>query len=480
MKNRNSTTTATERNIPLVKKIAAIVALALPLALVPVALAGIMRTERHGALANPPGYSFTPIAFLDNPAPGGGNFTFDFEPSAINNRGEVPFTADLTTGGEGVFVWLGGQLTSIVRSGQPAPGGGIFGFSELGRLGVNEGGDIAIPFTLDTPDPALPLGLQSGLYRFSHTDQTPSAVVVPGDSAPGGGTFAGVYFNTSLNNRGNIVFSGIVTGSDIDPSSPPGSMGLAVGLFLADRHGTIFSVVRPGDPAPGGGTFDMAQNGSINNGGDIAFGGHVAGEECIDIGFPIVCAESVYLKDAATGRIQSVAHQGDPAPGGGVFRLAFGGVVNSRDDIVFIGDLTPAPNTGDALGVFLFSKGTIIAVARPGDAMPGGGTFVRAGFQDATYDLNQRGDVSFAATLSTDDNTDGIADNGMYVFSKGSVRLVAHTGTVVPGLGTIAYLGLAPFAPYPVGTGGIINERGQVLFFATLSDGRGVLLVATP
>src|SRR5205814_2936327 len=142
---------------------------------------------------------------------------------------------------------------------------------------------------------------------------------------------------------------------------------------------------------------------------------------------------------------------------------------------------TPPPATGAALAVFLFSKkGTTIAVARPGDPMPGGGTFVTAGFFDATYDLNQRGDVSFAATLDTDDNADGIADNGLYVFSKGSVQLVARTGTVIPGLGTIAYLGLAPFAPSPLGTGGIINERGQVLFFATFSDGRGVLLVATP
>src|SRR2546421_5205265 len=104
------------------KKVATVAALAL----IPVALAGLA------------GYSFTPIAFLDNPAPSGGNFTFDFEPSAINNRGEVGFTADVTTGGEGVFVGLGGQLTPIMRSGQPAPGGGTLGPTELGRLGVNE------------------------------------------------------------------------------------------------------------------------------------------------------------------------------------------------------------------------------------------------------------------------------------------------------------------------------------------------------
>src|SRR6266480_4560436 len=225
-------------------------------------------------------------------------------------------------------------------------------------------------------------------------------------------------------------------------------------------------------PAPGAGTFDMAMNGSINNGGDVAFGGHVAGDECIDIGFSN-CGESVYLKDAATGIIQSIAHQGDPAPGGGVFRLAFGAVVNSRGDVVFIGDLTPPPATGAALAVFLFSKDATIAVARPGDSMPGGGTFVRAGFFDATYDLNQRGDVSFAATLDTDVNADGIADNGLYVFSKGSVQLVARTGTVISGVGTIAYLGLGL-------PGGVMNERGQVFFWAILSDGRTVLLLATP
>jgi hypothetical protein len=64
----------------------------------------------RAALAKPPGYAFAPIAFLDSSAPGGGNFTFDFEPSGINNSGEAAFTADLTTGGEGVFVGRRGQV----------------------------------------------------------------------------------------------------------------------------------------------------------------------------------------------------------------------------------------------------------------------------------------------------------------------------------------------------------------------------------
>jgi hypothetical protein len=460
--------------------------------IVAVALAAVLTSGPVGIgtgpiLARPQGYTFTPIAFLDNPAPGGGNFTFDFEPYGINNRGEVAFVADLDTdndpttfNGEGVFIGRQGQILQIARSGQPAPGGGTFGPVDLGRIALNDPGDVVFAFVLEPL--TLPLGLNSGVYRFSHSQQTLSAVVVPNVTpAPGGGTFAGVGFNhTSINNLGDVVFSGLVPGSDIAPSTPPGFEGLASGLFRADKHGNISSVVRPGDPAPGGGTFDAALNGWINEAGDIAFGAHVEGEECVDIGTPFVCAESVYLKDAATGAIQSIAHQGDPTPCGGVYRLAFGAVVNNRGDVVFIGDLTPPPGIGEALGVFLFSKGTTTAVACPGDPMPGGGTLVTATFQDSNYHLNNRGDVSFSATLDTDVNGDGIKDRGLYLFSEGSLSLVARTGTVIPGLGTIAYLGLAPFLPFPAAAGGIINERGQVLFFATLTDGRGVILAATP
>src|SRR5262249_1994226 len=153
------------------------------------------------------------------------------------------------------------------RSGQPAPGGGIFATStianDLGRVALNDPGDVVFAFTLE-PFTAL-TELNSGLYRFSHSHQTLSAVVVPHVTpAPGGGTFVGVFFHTGINNRGDVVFSGLVPGSDIDPSTPPGSHGLASGLFLADQHGHLFSVVRPGDPAPGGGIFDAAWDGWIN------------------------------------------------------------------------------------------------------------------------------------------------------------------------------------------------------------------------
>jgi hypothetical protein len=153
-------------------------------------------------------------------------------------------------------------------------------------------------------------------------------------------------------------------------------------------------------------------------------------DPCVDFGnpqsFEIFCGESVYLKHFATGVIQSIAHQGDPAPGGGHYGVAFGPVVNNSGDIVFIGDLSsPAGTPLDQYGVFVFSKGATIAVARPGDAMPGGGNLRSAGLSDATYFINNPGDVSFSAVLEST-NSSGINDTGVYVYSKaqGSLRLV--------------------------------------------------------
>lgn len=113
--------------------------------------------------------------------------------------------------------------------------------------------------------------------------------------------------------------------------------------------------------------------------------------------------------------------------------------------------------------------------------MPGGGHFFNSGFGTS---LNNAGEVVFNAVLDT--NTGGIPDTGLYVWSHGSVRLVARAGTVIAGVGTISVTttNVAIIPPPPQGSlfplTGVINDRGQVLFGATLTDGTGVLLIATP
>jgi hypothetical protein len=424
-----------------------------------------------------PKYDFSVLAELNHPAPGGGTFINDFEPSAFNDSGMVAFTADLSTGGEGVFIEQGGTVSQVVRAGMPGPGGLTFGPGELGTLGLNAAGDVAVPFSLS---PSTATNIPAGVWRFDRSSGVLSPAAVPGTPTPGGGTLKGIWFNLGMNNRGDILFPALATGTQIHPA-PPGDDGIAVALFRLAKDGTISSVVRPGDPAPGGRVFDDAWNASINNSGDIGFSGHVEGDVCIDIGSPYACGDSVYLRDGASSVIRSIAHQGDPAPGGGTFNKAFGGLINDAGKIALIGDLTPMPATGQVLGVFSYDHGALSAVARPGDPMPGGNAFETASTFTATSGINGPGDIAFAATLDTNTTGDAFNDTGMYVASHGSLQLVARSGTVIPGLGTIEQIGQPQNIGVPLyGTGGMINNRGQVLFNATLTDGTGVLLVATP
>ncbi|HKB41632.1 MAG TPA: choice-of-anchor tandem repeat NxxGxxAF-containing protein, partial [Gemmataceae bacterium] len=358
------------------------------------------------------GYSFAPVALLGQPTPGpeGGQFFFDFETGGLNNKGQVVFTADLSLSGagvgEGIFLGDKGGLSQIIRAGETAPGGGTFGgFGSFSPDTINGSGDVAFGFGLDPF--TLPIGNNAGVYRYDHSSGTVTAVVVPGVTpTPEGDTFQGTMFHPSLSNRGDLVFPGIVPAT----IGPGASGGLGVGIFLANKHGVLTTIVRPGDAAPGGNTFDFAENPAINNRGDIAFGAHITADPCLDLGqtFPIFifCAESVYLRDGQTGVIQSIAHQGAAIPdaaGGGAFDYAYAPVLNSRGQILFDAGLqgTTTPSGVDSQALFLYSDGGLIPIVRQGDAMPGGGQLVSASFNPGNYDLNNEGDVAFNALLDT-------------------------------------------------------------------------------
>jgi hypothetical protein len=423
----------------------------------------------------------------------------DFEPDAMNNRGDIVYGDDLGTAndpstffGEGVFLRNShGQETVLGSSTAPAPGGVTFGSSGFeGPATLNARGDAAVDFLLQ---PATsPFGVNSGAFRYLHNTGTVSAVVLPGTPAPAGGTFQGVSFGPTLDNRGDLYFAGIIpTANGVQVPDNP---GLGIGVFEADLAGHITSVVSPGNPAPGGGTFDAAgetygAGAWVNGRGDITFVGHVAGEEALVPGFGqpdfFATLGSVYVKSGPTGQITSVAHAGDAAPGGGVFRQALFPGINDRGDIVFTGDLTPAPDVYQNLGVFLYSGGNIIPVARPGDLMPGGtGHLFSASAINGQTHLNNRGDVVFNATLDT--STGGVADTGLYQWSHGQLSVIARTGTVIPGVGTIASVTNPsaivvgpPAGVFPT-SGAVNNDRGQVIFAVTLTDGTGVMLLYTP
>jgi len=410
----------------------------------------------------PPAYTFKPISFLGDPVPGGGTFINDYEPSGINNRGQIAFTADLSAGGEGVFLGGGGAaLRQVVRAGQVAPGTGgeLFGPWEWQNLGFNDEGDAAIAFSLGlfTHWWAGFNGCYGGVWRYSHVTQQVTPVMVPGDPVPGseGGIFMGIGYGVGMNNQGTIAFEGILS---VGPETAltPGFDGevesMTAGLFLAGKHGTIRAVVVPGGPAPNGDTWKSAFNPSINAAGDMSFGAWTVGAQAGEK------RESVYVRKAATGEILTVALAGDLAPGGGEFLDCDQSKINDRGDVAFTGYLYP---DGGTSGFYLYTGGTLVRVAGSGDVMPGGGHFV---YGSGNVGLNNSGTVAFTAALDT-------GEEGVYAYSRGSLRLIAKTGTVIPGLGTVS--GVA-FTNNP------LNDRGQAVFGCDLSDGRTVLLLATP
>jgi hypothetical protein len=227
-----------------------------------------------------------------------------------------------------------GDIAEIARAGESAPGGDgdVYDFGFLSPTTLNDRGDVGFVWLLEHfcfPDPSdpsnecPPIGVNAGVYRFSQSTHTVSPVMRPGVTlAPSGELFVGGHFGASFNNRGYLVFPGIVPTEKGIHLPDEAYIGLGVGVFKANKTGHFSSVVEPGDPAPGGGVFDWAFGPWMNDGGDAAFMGHVAGEECraedfLPQAILIACLGSVYVKDAATGDIRSIAHARDHAPGGG-------------------------------------------------------------------------------------------------------------------------------------------------------------------
>ncbi len=444
------------------------------------------------------------LATLGDPAPGpgaSGYMIFDFEPYSLTNRGEALYSTDLSAPGDpttpvGEALFLRdkhGQVKRLAGSTDPAPGGGTY---DLGTLqgALNERGDAAFTFVLSPF--TLPFGANSGTYRYSSNTRTVTPVVLPYVTpAPGGGTFQGTAFYPDINNRGDLLFDGlVVTNQGIHVPGEP-YVGLGQGIFQADRFGHISSVVSPGDAAPGGGTFDFAGLPRNNDRGTIVFTGHVAGDPASIPGNPpqaviITALANGYVRNAATGHITEFAHVGNPIPaaaGGGVYGQIMFPSINNSGDVCFKVDLTPAPAAGQVIGLFRYSHGAVRSVARPGDAMPGGGHLVTVSSLGGHQEhINDRGDIVFNGTLDTDVDGDGLPDQGTYQWSRGHLSVVARTGTVLPGIGTVRSfvppvgISIPPPTSFVPNSGSINNDRGQVLFSALLTDGRYVLLLSTP
>ena len=432
--------------------------------------------------APPGGYTFSVVATLGDPAPGGDLHKGDFEPGDINSRGDVAFVSDLAetddnTFGEGLYARYHGITRLIARTGDLIPGSQLsYGGGVLSPPGMNDYGDIAFGFLTDNLSQ-----VGAAAFRYDLLSDRVSAVFLPGDPAPGRTTFRGTDFHTDINNRGQIATVAIIDTRDGNCTDPTAScFGLGRGVYTFDRFNNATKIAAPGDPAPGSSsTFDDAWDPNLNNSGDVIFGGHVQGETCVDgSDSTLGCFESLYLYRAGTRRLSSIVHQGQPAPGGGIFKYAFNGRLNEVGDASFIGGFNEDQSEN---GVFLRKRnGTLMVVARVGDPLPGG-TMKNATINQGSHAIDNAGNVAFSAVLDADSDHDGIDDTGVYLWSGRAIRSVVRTGTVIPGLGTVVHVNNA----YDVGTTNAwpevhINERGQILTQVIMNTGKNYVVLATP
>ena len=136
-------------------------------------------------------------------APGGGTFTNVRDPS-LNDAGAVALRGMLGSTTAGIFLRSPtGQLTTVARTDDPAPGGGLF--RSFGHPAMNNLGVIAFTARMDD--------LSEGIFRFSNG--TIAALARTGDLPLGGGTFDRFFGLSStegpvINDAGQVVFLAIL------------------------------------------------------------------------------------------------------------------------------------------------------------------------------------------------------------------------------------------------------------------------------
>src|SRR5215470_6167620 len=222
------------------------------------------------------------------------------------------------------------------------------------------------------------------------------------------------------------------------------------GSGAADPPG-VRRVAATGQPAPGGGIFDRFSVESlpivapINGKGQVAFFATVLRGRG---------SEGFFL--ASGTRINKLAADGDPAPGGGVFS-GFGRhpvpALNNGGELAFAAAISGARAVE---GIFVASPRGTRAVALAGGAAPDvpSGTLASV---DAPA-INDRGDVAFLATVRRGRES----LEAIYLHSGGKSRKIVAQGDPAPAGGVFA--GFGPPS---------LNGKGLVVFGGVV-EGRAV------
>jgi hypothetical protein len=268
--------------------------------------------------------------FGKHPAPG------------LGDDGTVVFAAAIAEGRavEGIFAAQGGRLRAVALSGAAAPGIASGVLAALDAPTINAKGDIAFLATVRRGRETLEALVLSTRGRLQK-------IVVQGDPAPAGGTFA-AFGPPTLNRDGTIAFGAAVEGRVV-----PG------GIFVSSA-GHIRMVLGAGDETPIGGIFaKFSERLGFSDHGTIAFHGRLKAAP--------VAAGIFALEE---GRPRVVAQLGDAAPGGGRFsNFGLWPAVSATGTIAFAASVDDGPSP---VIVVRTSREGLLRVVGVGDQVPGG------------------------------------------------------------------------------------------------------------
>lgn len=345
------------------------------------------------------------VAREDEPAPDSNGSFSSFVGAALNDVGQVGFTAILrdTAGADldntGIFRGDGsGGVVQIVRDGQAAPdGNGLFDGSFF-PSSINNFGQLA--FAGLFRDTAGGDTDERGIFRGDGTSLV--QIARAGQTTPDGNDTFDAFDRPTINDSGQVAFRGLFPGS-----------GTAKGVYLGDG-GALTTIAREGNASPdGNGTLFGFADIALNNQGQLAFTGSFEGSTGGD------SDDTAMFRGDGTELI-IIAREGDIAPGGNGMFARFNTVeafpaLNDAGQIAFLTSLTgTSGGTSDDQSLYFYDDSLgLLEVVREGDDFLGS-TIEVIGFSgsigalgEERSGLNEHGQVAFQFRL--DDGRQGIA-----------------------------------------------------------------------
>jgi hypothetical protein len=448
------------------------------------------------------------------PGAGGGTVSSLSDFPAINSSGQVAVVAGLSSSNDGASYSLmriegTSALTAIARSGQAAPGSGAGIMSALSNATINSSGQVMafanLSGTTDSSfqgffrgDGSAPLaalmrqkaaapgaggGIIEGAYGWSFGDTgavtaemslsgTPASQgIFQADgngitqaarqflTAPGAG--AGVFSNLNVptnNSLGQVAFFANLNNTN---------NGSNQGVFRYTPSAGLIEIARNGQNAAGGGTLSGFINFQlINNAGQVAFGSGINGA-------PDGANTGIFRGNGTT--TVAIARHNQAAPGGGVFGGTIGQndlLINNAGQVLFQSPIVSAPD-GSLFGIFRGDGSNLTAIARTGQAMPGGATLNSTGAEMALTSGGAALYTGFLGNLPPGSTE----DRGMYLSDGRDTIQVVRRGQALDSSTVNSF----SYNQYTYAGGfNAVNDAGQVAYIANLADGSSAIVKFTP